>query len=423
MLSPAVKSGNSNVREEEKDEDVIGIPPLKVLICTSNMGNAKPDEESMNALLPEDGLVAEVVQKTEYPITEKILSGLDSSSATWKRQTNVGNGGTWKRGPHTEKEEVFFDLSGDNADSAKAYFDIIILGMQEANFNTFKKSDKKKKKKNVHFGNLEDINEDNDDDDNSTSSASSTNSAPSSLLGPNDDPVKEPYALELRSVLERSFRVFDKEDEKEVEKEVNNETMKKKKDKRSKIIRAVSIKKIISKRHIQSGLNETVLMPITQTLYSADHTKASNDLGTEPAAVHTGLGGTVDTVVGALKNPTTSPTTILAALVKKRCPSYNFLVNFQRGEMRLQVLVRKGALEKEIKDVESNAVNTGIGSVLANKMFVCVFLLIVFYIHKGCALVYSLRSFAPLYNVYNHYNPLRNDDLTDGSPTLERAEL
>jgi hypothetical protein len=51
-------------------------------------------------------------------------------------------------------------------------------------------------------------------------------------------------------------------------------------------------------------------------------------------------------------------TKLIGAMLHQRCPSYNFLVRFQRGEMRLEILTRK---DLEVDLLSLAAQNTGIG--------------------------------------------------------------
>jgi len=59
-------------------------------------------------------------------------------------------------------------------------------------------------------------------------------------------------------------------------------------------------------------------------------------------------------------------TACLASLVRDRLPSYKFVVNYLRGQMRLMLLVRQ-LWVNDVSDVECKAENTGLGQVLANK--------------------------------------------------------
>jgi len=53
-------------------------------------------------------------------------------------------------------------------------------------------------------------------------------------------------------------------------------------------------------------------------------------------------------------------------MIQARCPSYKFVINYLRGQMRLIILVRNDHAE-EISQVECKAENTGLGQILANK--------------------------------------------------------
>ena len=54
-------------------------------------------------------------------------------------------------------------------------------------------------------------------------------------------------------------------------------------------------------------------------------------------------------------------------LIQHQCPSYSMVTAKLRGEMRLIVLALKD-VAKEIENVYTAGENTGIGSVLANKV-------------------------------------------------------
>ena len=73
--------------------------------------------------------------------------------------------------------------------------------------------------------------------------------------------------------------------------------------------------------------------------------------------------GTTKGVVSAVYD-----TSKFLELIENRCPSYVIVTAKLRGEMRLCVLVLK-ELAKEVTDVHIAAENTGIGSVLANKVY------------------------------------------------------
>ena len=68
-------------------------------------------------------------------------------------------------------------------------------------------------------------------------------------------------------------------------------------------------------------------------------------------------------------------TRIFLELIESRCPSYGIVTSKLRGQMRLIVLAWNGLVE-EISNVHVEAENTGIGNFLANKVSVCLFLII-----------------------------------------------
>ena len=68
-------------------------------------------------------------------------------------------------------------------------------------------------------------------------------------------------------------------------------------------------------------------------------------------------------------------TRIFLELIESRCPSYGIVTSKLRGQMRLIVLALNGLVE-EISNVHVEAENTGIGNFLANKVSVCLFLII-----------------------------------------------
>uniref|UniRef100_A0A7S2END7 Inositol polyphosphate-related phosphatase domain-containing protein n=1 Tax=Ditylum brightwellii TaxID=49249 RepID=A0A7S2END7_9STRA len=56
----------------------------------------------------------------------------------------------------------------------------------------------------------------------------------------------------------------------------------------------------------------------------------------------------------------------LHGLVKDRCPSYTTIVDYNRGQMRMMILVKTG-LKDQVTDIDVDAENTGLVGVLANK--------------------------------------------------------
>lgn len=66
--------------------------------------------------------------------------------------------------------------------------------------------------------------------------------------------------------------------------------------------------------------------------------------------------------------PTSYDSRKFRELISNQCPSYELVVSFLRGEMRLFILALEKVADEIGDSVCINAENTGIGSVLANKV-------------------------------------------------------
>ena len=98
---------------------------LRVLVCTANLGNARPDEASIAALIPEDGSFSDVVDNPKFPLPtreEQQSFMTDIGFKTVLRKTN----GVVQDGMNENSETTW---ARDN------YFDIIVMGFQEATFD------------------------------------------------------------------------------------------------------------------------------------------------------------------------------------------------------------------------------------------------------------------------------------------------
>jgi hypothetical protein len=91
---------------------------LQLLVCSANLGNEKPDDESLAAWIPEDGRCTEVLNEQKYPVLRTIVK--DKATAA------NGDGGT------TAAAGVN-DAAFEDYDSTDQ-FDIIVIGMQESTF-------------------------------------------------------------------------------------------------------------------------------------------------------------------------------------------------------------------------------------------------------------------------------------------------
>ena len=216
--------------------------PLRVLICSGNLGNARPDEASIAAWLPDDGRYSDVKDSSLHP-----LPGPTEHAAILK---DLGL-------PHFQvHNEIIANVRGkDFNDSSEEavkdddWFDIIVIGMQEASFE----------------------------------------------VEPNDPMVRVPVLH--------------------------------------------PIKKTVFKA-VEAGVG--VLDSLSR---SKDYTKEDNLK-----------------VFGSSVNPlewlAKEDSKVLQELFRSRLPSYDFAVRYQRGEMRLEILVRRD-LEVEVLGVKAQ--NTGIG--------------------------------------------------------------
>lgn len=223
--------------------------PLRVLVCSGNLGNALPDPESIAAWLPKDGCYSEVVNSPDYPIASKQETnalfqeiGLPPLKEAINNNTTTTNGNTGRNGSIPAEDN---------------YFDIIVVGMQEA---TFEVKDKE------------------------------TGEIKKDLL---------PIVTPLLNKAQKEFR-----------------------------------------KNTKKGV-----ATVTTLAGSKDHTSTQK----------------LSVVPEWLKAQDSS---LLHQLLQDRCPSYDFAIRFQRGEMRLEVLVRKD-LEAQVLSVRAQ--NTGLVNLAANK--------------------------------------------------------
>ena len=232
---------------EEKQEqsvlDMTGDRPFRILICSGNLGNARPDEDSIAEWLPDDGCFNAVKDATVHPLPDPA-----------EHRAILNDLGLPHFQVHEQKiRQGLLDTISDDESKGdgihRDYFDIIVIGMQEATFD----------------------------------------------VPPNDPMVRVP-----------------------------------------------------------------VLYPITKTVFKA--------VGAGVDALGS-LSRTKDftkedsiTIFGSSVNPlewlAKEDSKVLQELFRKRLPSYNFCVRYQRGEMRLEILVRAGV---EVEVLRVKAQNTGIG--------------------------------------------------------------
>lgn len=209
---------------------------LRVLVCTANLGNARPDEASIAAMIPDDGSYSEVVDNQSFPIpTHEEQQSLMSE---------IGFN-TVVRRTAAETETAMKDNS-ENTGIMDAYFDIIVIGLQEATF---------------------------------------------------DVEANDPTIVAVHPTLRR-----------------------------------------VAGKVVPNGAASPMANTSSRSTRSRDYTSRTMDS------------------VGEWRESNDSK--LIGAMLHQRCPSYNFLVRFQRGEMRLEILTRK---DLDVELLTLAAQNTGIG--------------------------------------------------------------
>lgn len=222
--------------------------PLRVLVCSGNMGNALPDPESIAAWIPRDGCYSQVVKNQEYPVPAKAETNALFHEIGLPPLKERSQNGTDNK--TNSNGSAPFDKDDD-------YFDIIVIGMQEATFEV--KDEKGEIKKD---------------------------------LLPIVAPLLNKAQKELKKTTKKGFAT------------------------------------------------------VTTLTGSKDHTAKGNKVSLVPEWL------------------VAQDSAILHQLLQDQCPSYDFAIRFQRGEMRLEVMVRK---DLEAKVLSVRAQNTGLINLAANK--------------------------------------------------------
>jgi hypothetical protein len=118
----------------------------------------------------------------------------------------------------------------------------------------------------------------------------------------------------------------------------------------------------------ENGEIKPELVPIIQPLLNKAQKKVTKATKKGIATVTT-LTGSTDHTVEKKENRLTDwvkaeDSSIIQQLLQDRCPSYDFAVRFQRGEMRLEILTRT---DLEVSVLSVRAQNTGLVNLAANK--------------------------------------------------------
>jgi hypothetical protein len=421
---------------------------LKVLICSANVGNAEPTVESMNAWIPKDGSVHEVVNAN---VNVNVNHKSDTSAAG---------------GVHTQHQI-------QQPEQGHSYFTLIVIGMQEASFDCDSESSSSSTSASSSSS--------------SSSSCSSSSFRSSSSMNGDDDDNDDCNEDDNHTALDDENEQVDL-----IQQEDNSEGCNlkddihpdngtifktKKKTKTTKQHNYNSIQHHIHHKHNKStrrakrllhktkeagkevgkGLSkgvDSVSQQVRSVAGTQDHVRGPSRvrvrvrvrgvLRTRVQRQRTRLNlnlnlGTImmggdtnnnnnntnnnnndnnnTTVVDTNDTtPTTTTTTTIAVehyggdtkrlfhLVQQRLPSYKFVINFLRGQMRLMILVRD-VHASEITRVECKAENTGLGQVLANKV-------------STVPVVYAVRAVCNHSSHYAHHKRMAHDSSTVYIPIL-----
>ena len=251
--------------KEIKDSSKSSTKPLKVLVCSANLGNADPSD-SFGLWIPDDGYTGKMLRNQNYPIVE--------TEEDWER---VGEDTKAADGAVDEDGEDGQSLSqarggGYYGEQFTEMFDIIVVGLQESTWDP--PSEQEASKSNIN--------------DDST--------------GPDaDDPSSSHHSVHGAA---------------------------------KKAIKTVEKMTGLAEKAGKKGVSTVNTLSI-----SRDHTKKANEIVPDG-------------------------TSVLHNLLEARLPSYERILSFQRGEMRLMIYASDR--HHKIKLMSVRAQNTGKAG-LANK--------------------------------------------------------
>lgn len=304
---------------------------LLVLVCTANMGNAKPNEESIGAWLPKGGRCRDVLEEDGHAMDDATGGGgTEAVRASVLKRTNGEGGGS---SPSVLDERCF---------------DVIVIGMQEATFST-KKTAGRNKSKDGAVG----------------ESAATDRSSLSASMSPLT-------SVAMAKAERPDYDSEDDEDESTVAEGATKNAATAAMDKVAKGVDNFGAQvsdgaKAVGSEMKALGTNvgNAVLTPIVMmagsggtTTKDREHTVFSEKM--PPLMVE----------AAEALNPTEwalGTKELKDAIARRLGRGYRFHVRCQRGEMRLFVLVRTDFAGGRIDVGDVYAENTGIGQVMANK--------------------------------------------------------
>jgi hypothetical protein len=359
---------------------------IQILIGSGNLGNAAPDETSLNCWIPADGYYSTSNHDSttsSLPTNETTVVNGESPSNLEELQSNSDltlndkmkfplRRMTYESNNSKEDVELqdlnyhcLSDVPNDyTIRSTYRQYQLIVLGMQESTFDPPQKDNKIKQQKldgvlssipersNNDLPNQQNVNE-------QVGDGFETNGR--SVLSEGDEHPDETNSKTLSSlvisptakVVGQTVNTITKTTSKTVR------TIHKKTGKTINTIQALSTNrdhcKTSSKLQQSSVLSKTYLngtasMPTTE---EKNGTNCTNSLGPEYGTAN------------AIGSSWMGGTHVLHAMLEQRLPSYERIVSFQRGEMRLTILVHKDHID-DVRVLHVAAQNTGRAG-LANK--------------------------------------------------------
>jgi len=318
--------------------------PLKLLVCSGNLGNAEPDLESLNAWVPADGLCHQVVDDQKYPVVveRKDFQSSDSDSTddsclNWDKRDDGNN-------KYREDEKAAKRLER---------FDLIVFGMQESTFEVGSSDDDEESEEEVE----EDLGE--------AEESGNTNESKEILTMEN---LEVASSASSESIESTDVNVTSGD-------ETSGDDSKHKKKKKR------SLRKGFTKNAKQTS--KSALKHVSKTAkktgkHVSKQGKKAVKLAAKAVEKATGQAekvarkgaGVVNTLAASRNNTRDNGeylldgTSVLHELLETRLPSYRRLLSYQRGEMRLIIYSLNQNHSVHIKS--TRAQNTGVGG-LANK--------------------------------------------------------
>jgi len=288
---------------------------LTVLICSANVGNAEPTAASFGEWIPNDGEILGTIRDTPYPVM-KTSNGGDSLELS------------------LSDIDVSEHLSGDlkkvkkmlrKLEKKAKKYDIIVMGMQEAAFT-------EKSKKKQHSGVEEDL--DTSERVSERGGYLSDDAGDVSL----EEGAIQNGSSNVKASMTSSMASNASENK---EKRVGSGLA----EKGSKTPKKI-FKQIVKVNLMLRGVTASQTYTRNPTLRDKDNATAK---------------------MKQINVPTSYDSRKFRELISNQCPSYELVVSFLRGEMRLFILALEKVADEIGDSVCINAENTGIGSVLANK--------------------------------------------------------